>query len=81
MKRQNIAQQKKSDNAQRKLSSKQKSVPIACTDSTNISDALELISVEETMDPSSTILEALVRIHGFTASAFDYSTNFQASRT
>jgi len=75
-KRERIAQQKKTDKAQRKFSAQQKSNLIFVTDSAGASDTLERSHITDTVDPTSTITESLACFYEFTAPAdkFDYST-------
>ena len=70
-----MAQPKKTDKAQRKLSAQQKSTLQSFSDSTCL-DKLDFSPIIDTVDPSSTITESLARIHKLTASSdsFDYSS-------
>jgi len=76
LKRQALAQQKKTDKAQRKLFAQQKSILNSSTDSILDSDKLDLSPVTDTVDLTSTITESLAHLHEFTASSdsFDYSS-------
>ena len=75
-KRERIAQQKKTDKAQRKLCAQQKANLISVAYPENDLDTLEISPITDTVDPTSTITESLARFHEFTAPAdeFDYST-------
>ena len=70
-KRQAIAQQKKTEKAQRKLIAQQKSILGSSTDSILDSEKLDFSPITDTV----TIAESLARLFGFTASSdsFDYS--------
>ena len=75
-KRQVVAQQKKADKIQRKLSGQRKSILISSSNSTHDSEKLELSLSTDIVDPTSTITEWLARFHELTGSidSFDYST-------
>jgi len=73
-KRQALAQHKKTEKAQRKLSANQKSILNSFTDSILDSDKLDFSPITDTVDPTSTITESLAHLHEFIASSdsFDY---------
>jgi len=75
-KRQAIAQQKKTEKAQRRFFAQQKSILNSSTDSILDSDRLDFSPITDTVDPTSTITESLARLHEFTASSdsSDYSS-------
>jgi len=75
-KRQALAQQKKTEKAQRKLSAQQKSILNSFNDSIFDSEKLDFSPITDTVDPTSTITESLAHLHEFTASSdsLDYSS-------
>ena len=75
-KRQALAQQKKTEKAQRRFFAQQKSILNSSTDSILDSDRLDFSPITDTVDPTSTITESLARLHEFTASSdsSDYSS-------
>ena len=75
-KRQAIAQQRKTEKAQRKFSAQQKSILNSSTNSILDSDKLDFNFITDTVDPTSTITESLAPLQEFKASSdsFDYST-------
>jgi len=78
-KRQTQVQQKKADQAQRKLCAQQKSILNSFTDPESIldSDNLDLSPITDAVDPTSTITESLAHLHEFTTSSdsFDYPSH------
>jgi len=68
-KRQALAQQKKTEKAQRKPSAQQKSILNSFTDSILDLDKLDFRSITDTVDPTSTITESLALLHEFTPSS------------
>ena len=75
-KRQALAQQNKTEKAQRKLSVQQIPILNFFPDSILDSDKLDFSPITDTVDPTSTITESLARFHESTASSesFDYSS-------